>query len=228
MFSEWCRDHRSAGRDRILLDIPGMPIDGWASPQWETSHELEQPAGRRKGCRRGDRRRTWRRPRHDVLVTVLLTKDYEPHHPPGYPFRIAHGVPLVPAGAVLDLLKPEAAALVAAGAATYGEEPPPATEPPANVTPPYCGGPSGGDTEPVGTTLTCTKGTWSNADDVQTAYSWERDGETIEGATTDEYRTGDDDEDCALRCWVRSAMPSSSSLARSRPTWPSCSTMPSG
>ena len=58
---------------------------------------------------------------HDVLVTVLLTQDYEPHHPPGYPFRIAHGVPLVPAGVVLELLKPEAAALVAAGAATYGE-----------------------------------------------------------------------------------------------------------
>ena len=112
---------------------------------------------------------------HDVLVTVLLTQDYEPHHPPGYPFRIAHGVPLVPAGVVLELLKPEAAALVAAGAATYGEASPPATEPPANVTAPYCAGPSGGDTEPVGTTLTCTKGTWSNADDVQTAYQWERD-----------------------------------------------------
>ena len=53
---------------------------------------------------------------HDVLVTVLLTQDYEPHHPPGYPFRIAHGVPLVPAGFVLELVKPEAAALVAAGA----------------------------------------------------------------------------------------------------------------
>ena len=25
---------------------------------------------------------------HDVLVTVLLTQDHEPHHPPGYPFRI--------------------------------------------------------------------------------------------------------------------------------------------
>ena len=64
-------------------------------------------------------------------------------------------------------------------------------------------GPSGGDTEPVGTTLSCTKGTWSNADDVQTAYQRERDEETIEGATGDEYTTGDDDEDCALRCWVR-------------------------
>ena len=34
-----------------------------ACPPWEPSHELEQPAGRRKGRRRGDRRRTWRRPR---------------------------------------------------------------------------------------------------------------------------------------------------------------------
>jgi hypothetical protein len=140
---------------------------------------------------------------HDVLVTVLLIQDYEPHHPPGYPFRIAHGVRLVPAGVVLELVKPEAAALVAAGAATYGGQPPQPTEPPANVTAPYCGGPSGGDTEPVGTTLSCTKGTWSNADDVQTAYQWERDEETIEGATGDEYTTGNDDEDCALRCWVR-------------------------
>ena len=140
---------------------------------------------------------------HDVLVTVLLTQDYEPHHPPGYPFRIARGVPLVPAGVVLDLVKPEAAALVAAGAATYGGQPPQPTEPPANVTAPYCGGPSGGDTEPVGTTLSCTKGTWSDADDVQTAYQWERDEETIESATGDKYTTGDDDEDCALRCWVR-------------------------
>jgi hypothetical protein len=54
-----------------------------------------------------------------------------------------------------------------------------------------------------GTTLSCTKGTWSNADDVQTAYQWERDEETIEGATGDDYTSGDDDEDCALRCWVR-------------------------
>src|SRR5580704_6674582 len=30
-----------------------------------------------------------------------------------------------------------------------------------------------------------------------------RDEETIEGATGDEYTTGDDDEDCALRCWAR-------------------------
>ena len=58
---------------------------------------------------------------HDVLVSVLLTQDYEPHHPPGYPFRIAHGVPLVPAGVVLELVKPEAAALVAAGAATMAD-----------------------------------------------------------------------------------------------------------
>ena len=57
--------------------------------------------------------------------------------------------------------------------------------------------------EPVGTTLSCTKGTWSNADYVQTAYQWERDEETIEGATGDEYTTGDDDEDCALRRRVR-------------------------
>ena len=112
-------------------------------------------------------------------------------------------MPLVPAGVVLELVKPEAAALVAAGAATYGGQPPQLTEPPANVTAPYCGGPSGGDTEPVGTTLSCTKGTWGNADDVRTAYQWERDEETIEGATGDEYTTDDDDEDCALRCWVR-------------------------
>src|SRR4029077_2088074 len=76
-------------------------------------------------------------------------------------------------------------------------------DPPPTFPPPYCGGPSGGDTEPVGTTLSCTKGTWSNADDVQTTYQWERDEETIEGATGDEYTTGDDDEGCALRCWVR-------------------------
>ena len=106
----------------------------------------------------------------------------------------------------LELVKPEAAALVAAGAATYGGQPAQPTEPPGehgHDRMPYCGGPSGGDTEPVGTTLSCTKGTWSNADDVQTAYSWERDGETIEGATTNEYTTCDDDEGCALRCWVR-------------------------
>ena len=140
---------------------------------------------------------------HDVLVTVLLTQDYEPHHPPGYPFRTARGVPLVPAGVVLELVKPEAAALVAAGAATYGEEPPPATEPPANVTAPYCGGPSGGDTEPVGTTLSCTKGTWSNADDAQTDYQWERDEAAVPDATSDEYLTSYDDFGCALQCRVR-------------------------
>jgi hypothetical protein len=110
---------------------------------------------------------------------------------------------LFPQASCWSSSKPEAAALVGAGAATYGGQPPQPTEPPANVTAPYCGGPSGGDTEPVGTTLSCTKGTWSNADDVQTAYQWERDEETIEGATGDEYTTGDDDEDCALRRWVR-------------------------
>jgi len=55
---------------------------------------------------------------HDALVTVRLTKDYATHHPPGYPFRIAHDEPVV-AGTVIDLIKPEADALVAAGAAQY-------------------------------------------------------------------------------------------------------------
>jgi hypothetical protein len=40
----------------ILLDIAGMPIGGWRLSAMEPSHELEQPAGRRKGRRRGDRR----------------------------------------------------------------------------------------------------------------------------------------------------------------------------
>jgi hypothetical protein len=51
---------------------------------------------------------------HDALVTVRLTKDYATHHPPGYPFRVAHDAPVV-AGTVIDLIKPEADALVAAG-----------------------------------------------------------------------------------------------------------------
>src|SRR5580704_13213977 len=40
----------------ILLDIAGMPIGGWRLSAMEPSHELEQPAGRRKGRRLGDRR----------------------------------------------------------------------------------------------------------------------------------------------------------------------------
>ena len=68
---------------------------------------------------------------HDALVTVRLTKDYTTHHPPGYPFRIAHDEPVV-AGTVIDLIKPEADALVAAGAAQYplDETGPPIPEPP--------------------------------------------------------------------------------------------------
>ena len=100
--------------DRRLAPVRhGSSRMSWSNPQvvgkvagWEIVAELGDGLG------------------HDVLVTVLLTQDYEPHHPPGYPFRIAHGVPLVPAGVVLELVKPEAAALVAAGAATYGGQPP--------------------------------------------------------------------------------------------------------
>jgi hypothetical protein len=59
-----------------------------------------------------------------------LTKDYATHHPPGYPFRAAHDAPVV-AGTVIDLIKPEADALVAAGAAQYplDETGPPIPEP---------------------------------------------------------------------------------------------------
>lgn len=78
---------------------------------------------------------------HDALVTVRLTKDYATHHPPGYPFRVAHDAPVV-AGTVIDLIKPEADALVAAGAAQdpLDETGPPIPEPPLSP-PAWRGGP---------------------------------------------------------------------------------------
>lgn len=60
-----------------------------------------------------------------ALVTVTLSADYSMESSPGYPFRpnVGGATPFsprtLPAGSVLRLLKPEAAALVAAGAAVY-------------------------------------------------------------------------------------------------------------
>jgi len=60
-----------------------------------------------------------------VLVAVLLSADYTMENPPGYPSRpnVGGATPfsprVLPTGSNLRLLKPEAAALVAAGAATY-------------------------------------------------------------------------------------------------------------
>jgi hypothetical protein len=141
---------------------------------------------------------------HPALTKVQLTQPYTPMRPPGYPTRESPGYMLKPGtvqpvGTVLNLLKPEAEALIAQGSAVSY----PPTLPPANVTPPRCSGPSGGDTEVVGATLSCTKGTWSNADDAQTDYQWERDEAAVPDATSDEYPTGYDDFGCALRCWVR-------------------------
>jgi hypothetical protein len=49
---------------------------------WSNSQVVGKVAGREIVAELGDGLG------HDVLVTVLLTQDYEPHHPPGYPFRI--------------------------------------------------------------------------------------------------------------------------------------------
>jgi hypothetical protein len=141
---------------------------------------------------------------HPALTKIQLTQPYTPMRPPGYPTRESPGYMLKPGtvqpvGTVLNLLKPEAEALIAQGSAVSY---PPAL-PPANVTPPHCSGPSGGDMEPVGATLTCTKGTWSNADDAEIAYQWERDEAAVPDATSDEYLTSYDDFGCALQCRVR-------------------------
>lgn len=120
----------------------------------------------------------------DALVTVTLTKPYTPHHPPGYPIRPQHDVPIA-AGSTIALIKPEAAALVAAGAANYGSEPipPQLVDPPVNVIAPYCGG-SG----VVGEELTCTMGTWEN-EPTGYAYQWKIGplGSMIPGATDPAY-----------------------------------------
>jgi hypothetical protein len=62
----------------------------------------------------------------DVVAAVQLSADYAMLTPPGYPFRphfTGTDTPQYPhviaSGTTVRLLKPEAAALVAAGAATY-------------------------------------------------------------------------------------------------------------
>lgn len=59
------------------------------------------------------------------LVAVTLSADYVMENPPGYPFRpnVGGATPFyprtLPSGGTYRLLKPEAAALVTAGAAAY-------------------------------------------------------------------------------------------------------------
>ena len=92
---------------------------------------------------------------HPSLIGVTLTQTYRPIRQPGYPTRHSPGKIFMPGmtvqpGATMWLLKPEADALVAAGAADYSDLPPPVEQPPippalppAPYTAPYCGGPSG-------------------------------------------------------------------------------------
>ncbi len=62
----------------------------------------------------------------DVLARVTLSADYVMVRPPGFPTRPPAGgdvgkrpFPTIPSGTTCQFLKPEAAALVAAGAAIY-------------------------------------------------------------------------------------------------------------
>jgi hypothetical protein len=106
---------------------------------------------------------------HDALVSVQLLREYETHHPPGYPFRDdagAHGP-----GDVISLIKPEADALVAAGVAVIAGTI--ALEPPVNTAIPYACGTDGGLNADVGETVSVTKGEWTNRPNSY-EYQWKR------------------------------------------------------
>ena len=57
------------------------------------------------------------------------------------------------------------------------------------------------DEPTVGDRLTCSRGTWTNGP-TSFSFGWRRDGEAIDGATSDSYVTTDDDAESDLDCQV--------------------------
>jgi len=171
---------------------------------------------------------------HPELIGVTLTQTYSPIKPPGYPTRHSPGKIYMPGmtvqpGATMWLLKPEADALVAAGAADYSAEPPPVQQPPIVILPPapytapYCGGPSGQPAELVGVTLSCTMGTWQN-EPTDYAYQWWRTTPTwvstqIDGETASSYLTSDADDQTYVFCNVTASNAAGSAQSASNLIW---------
>jgi hypothetical protein len=92
--------------------------------------------------------------------------------------------------------KDKEAALVAAGLNPDGSAPPSFDRvTPANISLPVVTG-----TPTTGQTLTCTVGSWANAD--STTFQWLRNGAAIVGATDDQYVLVVADEGTTVRCRV--------------------------
>jgi hypothetical protein len=155
------------------------------------------------------------------LIGVTLTQAYHPIRQPGYPTRNSPGHMLMPgmtlqSGATVWLLKPEADALVALGAATYSNMPAPVAQVPQPLPPiapapyyaPVCSGPSGTGPANVGDTLACDQGTWQHGP-TDFAYQWQRYQPPpvfavgpIAGATASNYVTTPDDDGAYVFCDV--------------------------
>jgi hypothetical protein len=71
-----------------------------------------------------------------------------------------------------------------------------ATAPPVDTVKPALGG-----TAKAGSTLSCSKGTWTNSP-TGYAYQWSRDGTPIAGATSSSYKVKTDDEGLTITCTV--------------------------
>lgn len=91
----------------------------------------------------------------------------------------------------------------------------PPGEPPVNTVAPVVSG-----SITVGSTLSCTTGTWTGDETITYAYQWRRDGNDISGATSSTYTLIGDDEGAMIDCVVTATNDAGSDDAASNAVGP--------